>query len=168
MYFPIFTRKHTESSITNNNKGSAVANGNNGSDRVSDDNDNNSDSKQIVVRSHTRNRRRASGRTNIREANKRESRSNGNRISPQLFRTIRQIMDHDQANFPADQRNNNLNRENRRQWEEFGARSQLLRRRKRRKVKTVEEVKKEKAMKHQMEWIQAVNDLSRPLPSRFL
>ena len=121
--------------------------------------DTNHGSDRIVVRSHSRNcpgagshnRPRAGGRTNIREVNERESRSNGHRISPQSFRTIRQIMDHDQANFPANQRNNNLNRENRRQWEEFRARSQLLRRRKRRKVKTCEEVKKEKAMKQQME-----------------
>ena len=128
-------------------------------------------SNLVFVRSHSRNRCGARGRTNIREANEREktrSNGNGNRISPQSFKTIRQIMDQDQANFPTDQRNNNLNRENCRQWEEFQARSQLLHRRKRRKVKTREEVKKEKAMKQQMEWICAVNDLSRPLPSKFL
>ena len=129
-------------------------------------------SNLVFVRSHSRNLRGAHGRTNIREANEREKtrsiNGNGNRISPQSFKTIQQIMDQDQANFPTDQRNNNLNRENRRQWEEFRARSQLLRRRKRHKVKTREEVKKEKAMKQQMEWIRAVNDLSRPLPSKFL
>jgi len=114
--------------------------------------------------------RRRSGstkkRTHIREGKERAELSKKTKMDPETFRAINQLMDQDKENFRVEQRNQEMNELNALAWNNF--RNDLRARPKRPKIQTREQAKQDRARKYQAEYIEAVNNLERPIPIRFL
>jgi len=122
--------------------------------------------KVVPVRAFFRRFPGSAGRTNIREANDKHGKSVDSKMDVDSFRAIMGHLDNEHLNFPDEQRNHELNRENRLQWQTF--QEGMRGRRRRKKVLTRERTKQDKALKERNDWIRAINDLEKPLPGRFI
>ena len=82
------------------------------------------------------------------------------------FRAIWQQMDLDKENFVVDQKTIERNERNAMLWNNF--RNNVQRLPKKCKIKTREQVKKEKAQQFQSGYIDALNNLDQAMPMEFL
>jgi len=105
-------------------------------------------------------------KTNIKERKEMAKLSKGSKMDPATFRAIVVQMNRDKENFPVEQRNQERNERNALLWNNF--RNSVQRQPKRRKIKTREQVKKDKAVEFEARYIDALNNLNKPLPMEFM
>ena len=104
-------------------------------------------------------------RTHIKEGKERARLSKVKGMDHESFKAILGQMDRDKENFVPDQGSQVRNEQNALLWNNFRNRVQRLPRQ--RKIKTREEVKKEKARQFQARYIEALNNLDEPMPAEF-
>ena len=104
-------------------------------------------------------------RTHIKEGKERARLSKVKGMDHESFKAILGQMERDKENFVPDQGSRVRNEQNALLWNDFRNRVQHLPRK--RKIKTREEVKKEKARQFQARYIEALNNLDEPMSAEF-
>ena len=105
-------------------------------------------------------------RTHIKEGKERARLSKAKKMDHESFKAIWEQMDSDKENFVPDQRSQERNELNAMLWNNFRNNVQHLPRK--RNIKTRKEAKKEKAKQFQSRYIDALNNLDKPMPIEFM